>query len=168
MAGFADASAIHLDQSAATDEPPLEETDYWLYVQKSGHLFRVSKGARAYIATGYSGNNSQGYAAENNPDMQGVPNCGPIPRGMYTIGAPVPYRSPRTGKPLPYTLPLAKDPANEVRNRDGFLIHMGNFAPGAAHGASSEGCICMPDPIRISNLEYNFGGGWATPASCRR
>ena len=149
VAGFVSETAIQLDQPAASNDAPLGDVRYWLYVQKSGHLYRVSSGVRTYVATGYSGNNAKGYAAENNPDMQGIPNCGPIPRGLYTIGAPFAYRSPRSGRELPYTLPLTKDPGNEVRNRDGFLIHMGNFAAGAAHGASSEGCICMPDSVRV-------------------
>lgn len=101
----------------------------WLYRQLDGFLIdpRGNK-----LAQGYSG-----FAdGKNVPSMQSDADIGPIPRGTYTIMAPV-----DTAEHGPYVLRLEPDPANQMFGRAGFLIHGDSLEhPGAA----SRGCIIMP------------------------
>ncbi len=90
----------------------------------------------AIIGVGYSG----APAGKNNPSMQSVPCVGPLPCGMYTIGAP--FDSAEHG---PHAMHLTPDPENEMFGRSGFLIHGDSIEhPGAA----SEGCMIMARNVR--------------------
>lgn len=89
-----------------------------------------------YVGTGWSGNG----LGTDNPEMEMVPNVGPLPKGKYTIGPS--YHHPKLG---PCTMDLLPDPANNMYGREDFRIH------GAASGDtfinpgfSSEGCIVLP------------------------
>lgn len=105
----------------------------WTYAQKTGELLLNGK----HIANGYSGFDS----GKNNPDMQAVPNAGPIPQGGWTIvGPPV-----NTADHGPFVLRLQPADGTVTFGRAGFLMHgdsIGN--PGCA----SHGCIIMPRNIR--------------------
>jgi hypothetical protein len=104
----------------------------WTYGQKTGSLRGSAVGV---IAHGYAGAG----VGKNNPDMDAVPNIGPLPRGKYTIGPP--YDSSHS----PYTLRLTPDPKNDMHGRAGFLIHGDSIHnPGTA----SQGCIILPRSIR--------------------
>lgn len=103
----------------------------WLYYQRTG----VIQHNAVVIGTGYSGTGT-GF---NNSADQSKHNLGPIPRGMYTIGAP------KDEPHNPYVLPLVPDKGNQMFGRSGFLIHGDSIAhPGAA----SQGCIILPRWIR--------------------
>jgi len=109
----------------------------WTYGQMTGSLRGSTIGI---IARGYAGAG----AGKNNPDMDHVPNTGPLPRGKYTIGRP--YNSSHS----PYTLRLTPDPKNVMHGRSGFLIHGDSIAnPGTA----SQGCIILPRAVRQKIFE---------------
>src|ERR1039457_5511435 len=80
----------------------------WTYDQLSGALGK--DGQR--VATGYSGF-GQG---KNNPDMENVPDVGPIPRGVYDIGPP--HDTTTHG---PHVMALTPEPGTNTLGRDGFL-----------------------------------------------
>lgn len=109
----------------------------WTYGQLTGSLRGAIIGI---IAHGYAGAG----AGKNNPDMDDVPNTGPLPRGDYTIGRP--YDSSHS----PYTLRLTPHPKNVMHGRAGFLIHGDSVKnPGTA----SQGCIILPRAIRQKIFE---------------
>lgn len=104
----------------------------WQYEQATGRMLHDN----VREAVGYSGAGD----CKNDPAAQDVHNAGPIPRGSYTINAPV-----ATVTHGPYVLALTPDPANEMFGRSGFLIHGDSvIKPGTA----SEGCIIMPRMVR--------------------
>ena len=82
----------------------------WIYDQLSGGLSQ--DGQR--VATGYSGFGP----GKNNPDMENVPDVGPIPRGVYDIG---PMHDTTTHGP--HVMALTPEPGTDTLGRDGFLIH---------------------------------------------
>jgi hypothetical protein len=88
------------------------------------------------IAQGYAGGEcGKRPDAVNNPDMESVPQVGPLPRGIYSLGDPVEHS--RLG---PYAIPLIPDSENEMYGRSGFFVH-GDTIPS---GNASEGCIILP------------------------
>jgi len=104
----------------------------WIYTQSTGKLSRSG----VVVATGYSGIG----AGKNNPAMQNVPDVGPIPQGIYAIGAQ--FDSSTHG---PHAMPLTPDPGNQMFGRAEFMVHGDSIEhPGQA----SHGCIIMPRPIR--------------------
>jgi len=104
----------------------------WVWDQSAGELRRDGK----VVSRGYSGNGR----GKNNPSMQAAVGVGPIPRGMWLIGAP--YTSPNTG---PYTLALAPMNGTDTLGRNSFRIHGDSIAnPGTA----SHGCIILPRAVR--------------------
>lgn len=107
----------------------------WIYEQSTGKLSSTESG---YIATGYSGGDS----GKDNPLLQSVHDVGPIPCGIYAIGAP--FDDPEHG---PYCLRLSPDAANQMFGRSGFLMHGDSLEhPGMA----SKGCIIMPHEARVA------------------
>ena len=108
----------------------------WEYSQHS----RTLKHNGRVVATGYSGRNE----GLNNPDMEGIPNVGPIPRGRYTIGHAYQHetKGPITMRLNPY--------GHNARGRSGFLIHGDNHN---LNSTASEGCIVLNREARelISN-----------------
>jgi hypothetical protein len=107
----------------------------WTYVIRLGDMFDAGG---EVIATGYSGKPE----ARNNPAMQDRRDVGPIPEGMYRIGAMI----PRTEEHGPYVLPLEMV-EGESFGRDGFLIHGDS---GEHPGAASHGCIILPRGARLA------------------
>jgi hypothetical protein len=98
----------------------------WTQEQSSGHL--ISPEGEVY-AMGYSGHG----AGVDNPADQNIPNVGPVPVGLYTIGAPVNGTHLGDG-----AMPLTPDPTNVMFGRSGFWMHQDNVK----HDESaSEGCI---------------------------
>ncbi len=105
----------------------------WLYHVTSGDLWDP-KGRK--VTTGYSGFGLD----KNRPTSEDRPNCGPIPEGLWTFGAP--FDSPDHG---PYCLRLTPDPTTDTYGRDGFLSHGDSIThPGAA----SHGCCIFVRMIR--------------------
>ena len=106
----------------------------WKYSQSTGELLND---AGEHVAFGYSGAQPDGY---NNPEMQSVPDVGPIPQGRWTIVGPPVDMHPEG----PYVLHLAPDPGTNTFARSGFLVH-GDTAP---PGNASHGCIIFARNIR--------------------
>lgn len=107
----------------------------WQYKISCGELWRLDD--RPHLeATGYSG--APGF--KNNSAAITRIGEGPIPPGMYTIGAP--HDTDTHG---PYVLPLTPDATNKMYGRDSFLLHGDSVhAPGTA----SKGCVCIPRSAR--------------------
>jgi hypothetical protein len=101
----------------------------WYYSQRTGQL----KQSGLAVATGYSGSG----VGRNNPEMQHVPNVGPIPRGEYRIEKP--QNSARTG---PHAMALSPM-GHKALGRSAFQIHGDN----RTHTAST-GCIILPRDVR--------------------
>ncbi len=107
----------------------------WTYKQQSGELIDRNG---ATVATGYSGHGD----GVNNPAMQSIPDVGPIPQGVWTIGAPC-----DTEAHGPYVLTLTPAAGTDTFGRDGFLMH-GDLIGQVGQFQASEGCIIMPPDIR--------------------
>ena len=107
----------------------------WLYNSRSGKLTTLA--GPTVIEVGYSGAG----AGKNNPDMQNVPDVGPIPRGAWTIVG----MSLVTADHGPCVLRLAPRIDTETYGRDGFLIHGDSIS---APGSASKGCIILSRPTR--------------------
>lgn len=107
----------------------------WTWHQQLGELY-AADGERA--ATGYSGHGD----GVNNPQLQSVPNVGPIPQGVWMINEP----RDTTGHG-PYVMPLTPKPGTETFGRSGFLMH-GDSMEHAGQHLASEGCIILPRMIR--------------------
>lgn len=104
------------------------------------HTYSQSTGrwwdeAGVLLTVGYSGAG----AGKNNPKQQAERNVGPIPRGLYTIGAP--YNSTNVG---PFAIPLTPSMHNAL-GRTHFLIHGDSLK---SPGDASKGCIILPRAIR--------------------
>lgn len=106
-----------------------------IYSQSLGILWDAA--GKIMYKGGWSGN-GQG---KNNPDMEGVRNKGPIPRGRYTIG--VPYDSRNVG---PFSLPLTPH-LHKALDRTHFRCHGAALDP-AKQGQESDGCMIMPRDVR--------------------
>lgn len=105
----------------------------YTFSQKSGVLRRSG----LFVWAGWAGQGS----GKNNPEMQSVPDIGPLPRGLYLIGRA--YTHPHLG---PVVMNLTPDAANTMFSRSAFRIH------GAAYKnpeLSSHGCIILPRDVRI-------------------
>jgi Protein of unknown function (DUF2778) len=102
----------------------------WLYEIATGSLFSAA-GSR--LAIGYSG----APGAVNDPSKVSIPNIGPIPPGLWTIGEP--YNDDLTG---PYTLPLVPSNDTDTYGRTDFRIH-GDSVVLAGLEKASKGCIIL-------------------------
>jgi hypothetical protein len=105
----------------------------WTYSQKTGALQQDGQP----VAAGYSGFG----AGKNNPEMQNVPNVGPIPRGDWTIVGP-PIDTPEHG---PCVLRLQPCATTATFGRSGFLMHGDSKE---SPGCASHGCVIMPRNVR--------------------
>lgn len=101
----------------------------WRYEQSTGRLWHL-------VAVGYSGFEE----AKNQPDLDSVKDRGPIPRGLYRIGAP--YDGGLHG---PHVMRLTPVPPTDTHGRDGFLVHGDSIK---APGTASHGCVILPRPVR--------------------
>lgn len=106
-----------------------------IYEQSTGEL-RDAEGN--LIGIGYSGNGR----GLNNPEMQNAPMYGPIPQGLYEIGAASTH--PKLG-----VLAMTLTPCEEQQTfgRSGFFIHGDNQA---MNHSASEGCIILPHSARVA------------------
>ncbi|HVS89750.1 MAG TPA: RHS repeat-associated core domain-containing protein [Candidatus Acidoferrum sp.] len=144
---------------AYVDQNPVNLTDprgllcKCTYSQATGHLKCIDSetGKTVAEANGYAGNGPGKY----NPDMQGIPFVGPLPRGNYGIG---PARnSPNTG---PITIPLnylgGDEPFPADRSPDLMRIH--GDKKGQPPGNASKGCIVVGSDPR-KKIADNCGSG---------
>jgi hypothetical protein len=108
----------------------------WTYSQSTGQLRHdgTLKGG------GYSGRNvPDGPQGRNNPDLESLPDVGPIPRGGYMIGDPIVVA--RHAPPVFALTPKGHD----AHGRTSFLIHGNNVQNDASHG-----CIILDYPVRTA------------------
>lgn len=104
----------------------------WIYSQSSGEITHDG----LHIGTGYSGIG----AGKNNPKAEALQGVGPIPTGIYTIGAP--YTHQVLG---PVTMNLDPVQGTVEFGRSDFRIH----GDSTEHpGAASHGCIVLPPACR--------------------
>ena len=109
------------------------------------HTFEISTGnfynpTGAFVSKAYAGGNcGKNPEGRNNAAMCSVKNIGPLPEGLYTMGAPVEHS--HLG---PFAIPLTPDPTNEMHGRGDFYVH-GDTTPS---GNASEGCIILPRAVR--------------------
>jgi hypothetical protein len=109
----------------------------WIYEQATGRLLTPDI---SHIATGYAGGNEgKNPEGKNNPDMQCIPDVGPLPRGIYYMQEPVEHRLGL------FAIPLLPDKNNDMCGRGGFYCHGDKISD---PGNGSEGCIVMPNEIR--------------------
>jgi len=107
------------------------------YSQSTGQITCINDqtGQQYYNGTGYSGTGE----GRNNPSMQGVPDVGPIPQGVWITG--IPYDNP--GGTGPNTIPLIPFGLNPCfgtqRDCNTFRIHGDN-----PQNDASTGCIVLP------------------------
>ena len=116
----------------------------WIFSQSTGQMSyqppaSIGGGPPQPIGQGYSGNGP----GLNNPAMQNVQNVGPLPQGTYTIGPQ------QDNGNLTQSMRLTPDPANQMFNRDRFLIH-GPHANDQQD--SSNGC-----PVFNRNIRNQIG-----------
>lgn len=107
----------------------------YTYSSRAGTLTRDG----TLLGTGFSGRDA-GY---NNPDLEAEHDVGPIPRGVWTIGAPITH--PELGS---LAMPLAPQSGVNPFGRTGFYMHGWSVDP-AKKLESSHGCICMARPVRV-------------------
>lgn len=112
----------------------------FVFSQSTGQFTKDGK----FVAKGYSGYGLQKASGRQNPAMEHVVARGPIPRGLWKIGAP--YNSKKVGD---YALVL-EPVGHNAHGRSAFRIHGDNRANNA-----SNGCIILPRPIR----EYIWKSG---------
>lgn len=116
----------------------------WEYSQSTGQLKRDGN----LISLGYSGFGE----GKNNPEMESVPNVGPIPKGLYEISAP--YDTTTHG---PLVMALVPQEGTNTFGRSGFLMHGDSIEhPGLA----SHGCIIVNRVVRV--LVGGSGDHWLT------
>ena len=115
----------------------------WVYSQSTGELVWVNDatGETNNAGTGYSG---QGIEGRNNPNMQNVPNVGPIPQGRYRIG-PQEDLITGEGRTLPGGMRLTPLEGTNTFDRDGFTIHGDN---NRGDQSASRGCPIFRRGIR--------------------
>jgi hypothetical protein len=116
----------------------------WTFEIITGKLYDASG---AYTAQGYAGGNlGKNPEGKDNPADENVPDVGPLPEGMYTLGSPV--EGTHMGI---FAIPLIPDPSNNMVGRSGFFCHGDTTPPGNA----SEGCVVMPYVTRVRMWQSN-------------
>lgn len=118
----------------------------WQYSQSTGALTDASG---VLCGIGYSGH-GQGV---NNPAMQAVPDVGPIPAGLWSVGPP--QDDLRMG---PFVLALTAMPPTVTFGRGGFFVH-GDSVESPDAEQASHGCIVLPRQAREQIWERVVGIG---------
>lgn len=117
-----------------------------VFEQASGRLLLAdNQDARAALCLGYSGHGDN----RNNPDAEALRASGPIPRGLWRVGAPRDHSTLGA-----FAFPL--EPVDhKAHGRTAFYIHGDNRK---ADGSASTGCIIAPRFARecIAALRINM------------
>lgn len=106
----------------------------WTYSQTSGELKRDG----SLVGIGYSGHG----AGVNNPDLESVHDVGPVPRGLWIIGAQEEHSTHG-----PCVMPLSPKEGTDTLGRSEFLMH-GDLLAHPGERLASLGCIIMPKYVR--------------------
>jgi hypothetical protein len=93
------------------------------------------------VGVGYAGNNSGISPCINDPNCCNVKMHGPLPPGLYEIGAPV-DKPESVGA---FALPLLPNAANEMFGRGSFYVHGDNPQ---MNQSASDGCIVLAREYR--------------------
>lgn len=109
----------------------------YLYEQSTGSLFEVVRGDLVLLAVGYSGKGKH----RDQPTSQHLVGEGPVPRGLWHMGAAVDHA--RLG---PIAIPLAPL-ASEEPHRSGFFIHGDNDR---GDKSASRGCPIFGRNVRTA------------------
>jgi hypothetical protein len=112
----------------------------WTYQQSTGKLTDADG---ILAATGYSGTGE----GKDNGAFQQVHDVGPIPQGLWTIGAP--YTDPEKG---PIVMALTPSPSTDTFGRSAFLIHGDSIT---SPGDASKGCIVLSRAARMAIASSN-------------
>lgn len=107
----------------------------WTFNRSQGKI--IAPDGQTYSA--YSGHGE----GVNNPALESVHNVGPIPGGLWDIGAPqdtVTHGS--------YVLPLTPHSDTVTYGRSGFLIH-GDSLAHAGERTASLGCVIVAHTVRV-------------------
>ena len=107
------------------------------YSQSTGGLTDASG---SLVTVGYSGHGD----GLNNPAMQNVPDVGPLPQGLYSLGAPVDHP-----KLVTFAIPLIPHSGDELFGRRGFYMH-GDEVGHVGEHLASHGCIVADRGARES------------------
>lgn len=109
----------------------------WLYIIQPEKFFHATGGVERLLPDKpYSGFGE----AKNDPSKQQLAGLGPIPQGVYWIGAEREHSDAG-----PVVLPLTPIRGTEVFGRGGFEIH----GDSREHpGGASHGCIILPRKLR--------------------
>lgn len=106
----------------------------WTFNDSNGNISRAGE----LVSTGYAGH---GAGVDNPADVE-IPDVGPPPPGMYTVGPA--YDDPESG---PCTMRLTPQPGTETYGRSGFKIH-GDLVGHVGEDLASLGCIILAAAIR--------------------
>lgn len=106
----------------------------FIYGQRTGTLWLRKQSDDTIVGRGYSGKKG---ASRNNPQHEDKAGEGPIPKGVYRVGAAIHHR--RLG---PLAMPLWPV-GHDARGRTGFYIHGDN-----RDGDASTGCIIVDRKTR--------------------
>jgi hypothetical protein len=117
----------------------------WTFEIITGKMYRPNG---SLLATGYAGGWGGISADKNNPAAENIPDEGPLPEGMWTIGPS--FYNVEMGCAV--VMRLTPDPDVNLKGRDAFsgglehfMIHGDSLEnPGCA----SKGCIIMPRTAR--------------------
>lgn len=112
-------------------------------------LYSIGRGVMAFgwrggvqeLASGLWAGNGHG---KNNAAYCNVKCIGPLPKGVYTLKAPI--KHPRLGQ---YAIELTPHPDNVMFGRGDFWIHGASNDP-KHRGQESMGCIIMPYDKRVA------------------
>ena len=107
----------------------------WVYQQRTGDLTDPQGN---HAGQGYSGHGE----GVNNPALQAVHDVGPIPVGVWRIGAPMSH--PVMG---PIVMPLNPAAGTDALGRTGFYIH--GDTPDMNQTAS-HGCVVLSRNLRLA------------------
>jgi hypothetical protein len=115
----------------------------WTYHQSTGELWRDGK----LIAKGYSG--APGHI--NATASEGIRNHGPIPRGRWRMF----YVYQRHARLGPTAIAL-KPEGHKALGRSDFMVHADSVR---RPGAASQGCIILPNSVRVAMAACVGKGG---------
>ena len=126
---------------------------YLLYSIAQGCMAFGWRGGVSELASGLWAGNGHG---KNNPEACSIKCVGPLPKGVYTLKAPV--KHPRLG---PYAIELIPHPDNKMYGRSDFWIHGASNDP-KNRGQESMGCIIAPYDVRKAMWETGALQLWVT------
>jgi hypothetical protein len=116
--------------------------NFWKYCQEEGSLWSP-QGAK--VGIGYSGHD----VGLNNPTLQGAPNVGPIPQGVWRFAE----HETGTGHLGPCAIAIEPVFGTTTYNRTGFFLHGDTTEDVLEHTkCASHGCLVFSRNVREAVL----------------